>query len=160
LTLGLGPTSHPPWAPAPGCREVEPPLAPVLHLLGAIVEDTEGEFLNQGTGIEAPRAWPGETIKHGAAGLVSHEDRRGSWHDQGGLAVITSASARKQRANRQSSFGPTCRLVSSPEVGPGATVGTLKQGYPLLLYKDEEPVRLSLSRVEGVLRVGPSHGSP
>jgi hypothetical protein len=63
---------------------------------------------------------------------------------EGGLAVITSANARKRRANRQSSFGPTCRLVSSPEVGPGATVGTLKQGYPLLQYEDAVPVRLSL----------------
>jgi hypothetical protein len=51
---------------------------------------------------------------------------------EGGLAVITLANAQKWRANRQSSFGPTCRLVSSPEVGPGATVGTLKLGYPLL----------------------------
>jgi hypothetical protein len=42
--------------------------------------------------------------------------------------VITSASARKRHANRQSSFGPTCRLVFSPEVGSGATVGTPKQG--------------------------------
>ena len=31
------------------------------------------------------------------------------------------------------SSGPTCRFVASPEVGPGATVGTLQQGYPLLL---------------------------
>jgi hypothetical protein len=61
---------------------------------------------------------------------------------KGGLAVITSA--RKWRANRQSSFGPTCRLVSSPEVGPGATVGTLKQGYPLLHHEDVVPTRLSL----------------
>jgi hypothetical protein len=38
---------------------------------------------------------------------------------EGGLAVITSASGQKQRANRQSSFGPTYRLVSSPEVGLG-----------------------------------------
>jgi hypothetical protein len=45
---------------------------------------------------------------------------------EGGLAVITSASARNRRANHQSSFGPTCRLVSSREVGPGATVSTLK----------------------------------
>lgn len=30
-------------------------------------------------------------------------------------------------------FGPTFRFVTSPEVGPGATVGTLKLGYPLLL---------------------------
>ena len=63
---------------------------------------------------------------------------------EGGLTVITSANARKRRANRQSSFGPTCRLVSSPEVGPGATVGTLKQGYPLLQYEDAVPTRLSL----------------
>jgi hypothetical protein len=79
---------------------------------------------------------------------------------EGGRTVITSAGARKRRANRQSSFGPTCRLVSSPEVGLGATVGTLKQGYPLLLCKDAVPTRLSLSRVEEVLRMGPSHGSP
>jgi hypothetical protein len=51
---------------------------------------------------------------------------------EGGLIVITSASARKRCANRRSGFGPTCRLVSSPEVGPGATVDTLKKGYPLL----------------------------
>jgi hypothetical protein len=63
---------------------------------------------------------------------------------EGELAVIMSASAEKQRANRQSSFGPTCRLVSSPEAGPGATVGTLNQGYPLLQYEDTVPVRLSL----------------
>jgi hypothetical protein len=63
---------------------------------------------------------------------------------EGGLAVITSASAQKQRANRQSSFGPTCRLVSSPKVGPWATVGTLNQGYPLLQYEDTVPAWLSL----------------
>jgi hypothetical protein len=61
-----------------------------------------------------------------------------------GLAVIMAASAQKQRANRWSSFGPTCRLVSSPEVGPGATVGTLNQGYPLLQYEDTVPARVSL----------------
>jgi hypothetical protein len=61
-----------------------------------------------------------------------------------GLTVITTASARKQRANRRSSFGPTCRLVSSPEAGPEATVGTLNQGYPLLQHEDAVPTRLSL----------------
>jgi hypothetical protein len=63
---------------------------------------------------------------------------------EGGLEVITSASARKRHANRQSSFGPTYRLVSSPKVGPRATVGTLKQGYPLLQHEDAVPTRLSL----------------
>jgi hypothetical protein len=61
-----------------------------------------------------------------------------------GLAVITSASAKRQRANRQSSFGPTCRLISSPEAGPGATVGTQNQGYPLLQYEGTVSMRLSL----------------
>jgi hypothetical protein len=63
---------------------------------------------------------------------------------EGGLAVITSASTWKRRTNRQSSFDPTCRLVSSPKVGPGATVSTLKQGYPLLQYEGTVPARLSL----------------
>jgi hypothetical protein len=63
---------------------------------------------------------------------------------EGELAVITSAGARKRHTNRQSSFGPTCRLVSSPEVGLGATVGTLEQGYPLLQYGDAVPAWLSL----------------
>jgi hypothetical protein len=39
-------------------------------------------------------------------------------------------------------------------------VGTLKLGYPLLLYKDAVPTWLSLSRVVRVLCVGPSHDSP
>jgi hypothetical protein len=39
--------------------------------------------------------------------------------------VIASIGAQGQRANHQSYFGPTCRLVSSPEASPGATVGTL-----------------------------------
>jgi hypothetical protein len=64
---------------------------------------------------------------------------------EGGLALIMSASAQKQRANRQSNFGPTCRLVPSPEASPGATVSTLNQGYPLLQYEDTVPVRLSLA---------------
>jgi hypothetical protein len=64
---------------------------------------------------------------------------------EGGLAVITTTSARKQHANRRSNFGPTCRLVSSPEAGLGGTVVTLNQGYPLLQYEDTVPVRLSLT---------------
>jgi hypothetical protein len=99
-------------------------------------------FQNQYSGIEAPRAWPNETIKYGSHGSVSREDKRDSWREQ---AVITTASARKQRANRQSNIGPTCRLVPSPEAGPGATVGTLNQWYPLLQYEGTVPVRQSLA---------------
>jgi hypothetical protein len=98
-------------------------------------------FQNQCSGIEAPRAWPSETIKYGSHGSVSREGRRDSWREQ---AVIMTASAQKQHANRQSNFSPTCRLVPSPEAGPGATVGTLNQGYPLLQYEGTVPVRQSL----------------
>jgi hypothetical protein len=63
----------------------------------------------------------------------------------GGPAIIASTGTQGQRANRQSDFSPPCRLVSSPEAGPGATVGTLNQGYPLLQYEDAVPVRHSLA---------------
>jgi hypothetical protein len=88
-------------------------------------------FQNQCSGIEAPRVWPScvEVTGQSAAGTDVEVGVT-----EGGLAVITS-DTRKRRANRQTSFGPTCRLVSSPEAGPGATVGTLKQGYPLLQYE-------------------------
>jgi hypothetical protein len=59
----------------------------------------------------------------------------------GGSAVIASTGAQEQRANRQSNFGPTCRLTSSPEAGPRATVDTLNQGYPFLWYEDAVPRR-------------------
>jgi hypothetical protein len=56
-----------------------------------------------------------------------------------GAPIINEAMLRQS-----TSFGPTYRLASSPEVGLGATVGTLKLGYPLLLYEDAVPTRLSL----------------
>jgi hypothetical protein len=63
---------------------------------------------------------------------------------EGGTATTTSASTRKWHVSHYSDFGPTCRLISSPEVGPGATIGTLNQGYPLLQYEDTVPAWLSL----------------
>jgi hypothetical protein len=59
----------------------------------------------------------------------------------GGPSVIVPTGAQEQQANRKSDSGPTYRLASSPEAGPGATVGTLNQGYPLLQYEDVAPVR-------------------
>jgi hypothetical protein len=44
LTWEPGPTSRTPWASVSKCGKSEPPLAPVLHLLRAVVEDREGEF--------------------------------------------------------------------------------------------------------------------
>jgi hypothetical protein len=54
----------------------------------------------------------------------------------GGPTVIASTGAQEQQSNRQPDSGPTCRLASSPEASPGATIGTVNQGYPLLQYKD------------------------
>jgi hypothetical protein len=63
----------------------------------------------------------------------------------GGPAVIAAEGARKQRSNRQSDSCPTCKLASSPEAGPGATVGTLNQGYPLLQHEGIAHMRRSLA---------------
>jgi hypothetical protein len=82
MTRGPRPTSHTSWVSVPGCRKSEPPLALVLRLLGAAAEDREGDFLNQCSGIEAPRVWPSETIRRGGRGSVSRGDRHGSWRDR------------------------------------------------------------------------------
>jgi hypothetical protein len=42
-----------------------------------------------------------------------------------GLVVTASTGAQGQRPDHQPNSGPACRLASSPEAGPGATVGTL-----------------------------------
>jgi hypothetical protein len=137
--------SHTPWASVSECRKSKPPLAPVLRLLGAAAEDRKGEFLKTNAAVSMRLArGPTKPSGVGAAGQSAAGTDMAVGVTEGGLAVTTSANARKRRANHQSSFGPTCRLVSSPEVGPGATVGTLKQGYPLLQYEDAVPTRLSL----------------
>jgi hypothetical protein len=56
-------------------------------------------------------------------------------------AVIAPTGTHEQQANRKSDSSPTYRLASSPEASPGATVGTLNQGYPLLQYEDAAHVR-------------------
>jgi hypothetical protein len=62
-----------------------------------------------------------------------------------GPTIIAATGARKQRSNHQTDSGPTCRLAPSPEAGPGATVGTLNQGYPLLQHKGIAPLRRLLA---------------
>jgi hypothetical protein len=63
----------------------------------------------------------------------------------GGPTVIATTGARRQRSIRQSDSGSTCRLASSPKAGPGATVGTLNQGYPLLQHEDVTHMRRLLA---------------
>jgi hypothetical protein len=59
----------------------------------------------------------------------------------GGPVVIAPTGTQEQQADCQSDSGPTCRLASSLEVGPRATVGTQDQGYPLLQHEDTAPVQ-------------------
>jgi hypothetical protein len=73
--------------------------------------------------------------------------------------VIAATGAQEQRSNRQSDSGPTCRLASSPEAGPGATVGTLNQGYPLLQHEDAAPMR-RLIATRGTAPDPPGMGRP
>jgi hypothetical protein len=75
----------------------------------------------------------------------------------GGLVVIAPTGAQEQRADRQLDSGPTCRLASSPEAGPGATVSTLNQGYLLLQY-NVAAHPCNSSRPRGEWRPTPPHG--
>jgi hypothetical protein len=101
-------------------------------------------FQNQCSGIEAPHAWPCETIKCGGHGSVSRGDRRGSWRDQRRTGSDYVSKRTKAACQSPIKLWPPCRLISSPKAGPRATVSTLKQGYPLLQHKDAVPTRLSL----------------
>jgi hypothetical protein len=77
-----------------------------------------------------PRVRPDETTGSGGLVPTSCGDRRGRQHDR--RRVGGGYVSKCPKMARQPGFGPTYRLVTSPEVGPGATVGTLEQGYPLL----------------------------
>jgi hypothetical protein len=143
LARGPGPMSHPPWAPVPGCREAKPPLAPVPRLLEATAEDRK-IFKTNAAVSRRPARDPAKASRAEVTGQSTAGTGMADGVTEGGLEVITPASARKQHTNRQSGFGPTCRLVSSPEAGPRATVSTLEMGYPLLQYEGAVSMRLSL----------------
>jgi hypothetical protein len=153
LARGPGPMSHPPWAPVPGCREVEPPLTPVLCLLGAAAEDREGEFSKPNAAVS----------RHPAHGPVKPSSAESAGQSVAGTGVAVNVTddrltarahrvniararrvdvAQKWRPSHRScqadaryKFWPHLQARSSPEVGPGATVGTLNQGYPYYSMK-------------------------
>jgi hypothetical protein len=77
-----------------------------------------------------PHAQPDKTAGRGGHVPTSYGDRRGRRYDRRRVGGDYVSKCLKMAC--QSGFCPTCRLVTSPEVGPGATVGTLEQGYPLL----------------------------
>jgi hypothetical protein len=74
----------------------------------------------------------------------------------GGPAVIVPTSAQEQQANRKLDYGPTYRLASSLEAGPGATVGTMNQGT--LFYGMKTLHTYETSRSHGEWHPTPPHG--
>jgi hypothetical protein len=145
LAWGPRPTCHAPGAPVSAYREVAPPLAPVPHLLGATAEDGGVKFSKPMQRSRHPMHGPTKPLSAEVTGQSPAGAGVAVGMTKGGPAAITRMGAQKQRINQQPDFGPTCRLVSSPEAGPRATVGTLNQGYPLLQYGGVVPVRRSLA---------------
>jgi hypothetical protein len=102
-------------------------------------------FQNQCSDSRHPAHGPTKTLSAEVTGQSAAGTSVAVGVAMGRPAVIASTGAQEKRANRQSNFGPTCRFAYSFEAGPGATVGTLNQGYPLLQYEDAVPVRCSLA---------------
>jgi hypothetical protein len=102
-------------------------------------------FQNQCSDSRHPAHDPTKTLSTEVTGQSAAGTGVAVGVTRGGPAVIASTGAQEQRTNRQSNFGPTCRLAPSPEAGLGANVGTLHKGYPLLQYEDAVPVRRSLA---------------
>jgi hypothetical protein len=100
-------------------------------------------FQNQCSDSRHPAHGPTKTLSAEVTGQLAAGAGVTVGVTMGGPAVIASTGVQEQRANRQSNFGPTCRLASSPKASPRATVGTLNQGYPLLRYEDAVPIRRS-----------------
>jgi hypothetical protein len=55
------------------------------------------------------------------------------------MKAIASTAKQKvdNRVGRQR-VGPTCGFIASPEVGPGATVGTVQTGYPYIQASSQD----------------------
>jgi hypothetical protein len=82
-------------------------------------------FQNRCSGSRHPTHGPTETLSTEVTGQSAAGAGVAVGVIIGGPAVTASTGAQEQRADRQSNSDPTCRLTSSPEAGPGATVGTL-----------------------------------
>jgi hypothetical protein len=135
------PTCHATGAPVTECRKTHHRLRQCHIFSGPSRKSERISFSEPVQQLEAPRAWPNSDIKYDGHGPVSHGNRRGSRHDHR-RAGCNCANGRIGAAGQpQIKLWPTCRLASSPEVGPGATVGTLNRGYPLLQYEDAAPAQ-------------------
>jgi hypothetical protein len=118
--------------PVPGCGKSHR-RSRQCHVSSGPSRKTEKiSFQNQCSDSRHPAHGPSVTLSTMVTGQSTVETGVAVSVTIGGSAVTASTGAQEQQANRQSDSGPTSRLASSPKAGPGATVGTLNQGYPLL----------------------------
>jgi hypothetical protein len=147
-TWGSRPTCHATGVPVTGCGKSHR-RSRQYHVSSRSSQKTEKiSFQNQCSDSRPPVHGPTVTLSTKVTGQSTAGTGVAVGVTIGGSTVITSTGAQEQQANRQSDSGPTCCLVSSPEAGPGATIGTLNQGYPLLQYKDVVHVRRLLAARE------------
>jgi hypothetical protein len=53
-------------------------------------------------------------------------------------AIVSSTKQKVDNRVGRRRVSPTCRFLASPEVGPGATVGTLQTGYPYIQASSQD----------------------
>jgi hypothetical protein len=85
--------------------------------LGPLQKTERINFQNQCSDSRHPTHGPTKTLSAEVTGQSTAGTGVAVGVTMGGPAVIASTGAQGQRANRQSDFGPTCKLISSPEVG-------------------------------------------
>jgi hypothetical protein len=88
------PTSHTPWVSVPRCGKSEPPLAPVLRLLGAATEDREGNFQTNAAVSRRLARGPVKPSCVVAVGQSAAETGVAVGVTEGRLAVITSVKGK------------------------------------------------------------------
>jgi hypothetical protein len=53
-------------------------------------------------------------------------------------AIASTAKQKVDNRVGRRRVGPTCGFIASPEVGPGATVGTVQTGYPYIQASSQD----------------------
>jgi hypothetical protein len=144
-TQGPRPTRHVTSAPVTVCKEIALSPAPMPCLLGTVTDSEKVNFSEPVQRLEAAPHGPTVSLSTTVTGQSAVGIGTAVGVVMGGPAVVAAMGARKQRSNRQSDSSPTYRLATSPEAGPGATVGTQNQGYPLLQHEDSAPMRRPLA---------------
>jgi hypothetical protein len=115
---GPGPHVMQPARRLPGAKKSHHRLRQCHAFSGPSRKSEKISFSEPVQRLEAPCAWPAtlsmKVTGQSVVGIGVADDMT-----IGGPAVITSTSTQEQQANHQSDSGPTCRLTSSSEAGPG-----------------------------------------